>query len=70
MLHLEFKPREETIDQDDIIRGAALYFDIANMPEWFTAPIIKKIVAEVDQSVLEGLRVMSPVLGDISVRGM
>lgn len=70
MLHLEFKPREETIDQEDILRGAALYFDIANLPEWFSAPIITKIVRGVDQSELQGLRVVSPILGDISVRDL
>lgn len=48
MLHLEFKPREETIDKDDIIRGAALYFDIANLPEWFAPPVIAGIVRGVE----------------------
>lgn len=70
MLHLEFKPREETIDKEDILRGAAIYFDIANLPEWFSHPIIAEIVKGVDQSKLEGLRVVSPVLGDISVRDL
>jgi len=70
MLHLEFKPREETIDQEDIIRGAAFYFDIANLPEWFLSPMIAKIVKGVDQSELQGLRVVSPILGDISVRDL
>lgn len=70
MLHIEFKPREETIDKEDIMRGAALYFDIANIPEWFQAAIIADIIKSVDQSDLVGLRVVSPVLGDISVRDL
>lgn len=70
MLHIEFKPREDTIDKEDIMRGAALYFDIANLPQWFAAPLIAEIVKDVDKSELSGLRVVSPILGDISVRDL
>lgn len=70
MLNIEFKPREETIKKEGIIRGAEKHFNVAYSPEWLKDPLISEIIKDVDKSELEGLRVVSPILGDISVRDL
>lgn len=70
MLNIEFMTRDETFDDERVLRMAPRYFDVCNEPEWLKDDIIKKIIHDVDKSELEGLRVISPVLGDISVRDL
>ena len=70
MLNLEFKCREKTFEDENVLRMAAEYFNLCNEPSWFQDKIIADMIADVDKSRLEGLRVVSPVLGDISVRDL
>lgn len=70
MLSIEFMTRDETFDDEQVLRMAARYFDVCNEPEWLKDEIIREIVRDIDQSELEGLRVVSPILGDISVRDL
>lgn len=70
MLTIEFECRSETLKDPDVIRPAAVFFDMNCTEEWLQDDMIGKMIESVDKSKLEGLRVVSPVLGDISIRDL
>jgi len=54
--------------EDKTILDIDTYFNNVYENEWMTDPLVKDIIRDIDKSKLEGLNVISPVLGSISIR--
>ena len=63
MLYIKFLADDKTILNSDS------YFNYSYDPEWFSDELVKRMVLDVDKSVVEGpYCVMSPVFGQIPPR--
>ncbi len=54
--------------EDKTILDIDTYFNNVYENDWMTDPKVKEIIRDIDGSELEGLNVISPVLGSISIR--
>ena len=57
-------------ETENTIRTPNIYFNNVYEDDWFDDEIVKQIVKDIDNSVLRGLCVLSPVLGSISVQDL
>ena len=57
-------------ETENTIRTPNIYFNNVYEDDWFDDEIVKQIVNDIDNSVLRGLCVLSPVLGSISVQDL
>lgn len=55
---------------DGVITSPSVYFDNMYEMDWFNDEIVKQMVRDIDKSELNGVAVLSPVLGSISVESL